>query len=255
MKVVAITNQKGGVGKTTSSVNIAALVAKRGKKTLLIDCDPQGNTTKGCGIDKENLVLTVKDVLLNYELDIERAILKTDWGLDVIPANISFASAEIELMNSAKREERLRLALRALEGKYDYIILDCPPSLGAITINALTASTDVFVPISASYYAFEGVKELMNTLTMVRKLLNDRTRLTGVFLTMTDKREKLTQETLQFAKQIFGDVMCKTVIRRNTKLGESPGHGVPINVFAPNSYGAKDYSALAKEIIDRCEKS
>lgn len=253
MKVLSIVNQKGGVGKTTSAVNISAFLAKAGKKVLLIDCDPQGNATRGYGIDKEHVLFTIKDVLLDYEFEIEKAILKTDYDVDVIPSNIEFASAEMELMNSAKRDERLSLALRPLKDKYDYIILDCPPSLGVITLNALTASTDVFVPISASYYAFDGVKELMKTLTMVRKLLNDEVVLSGVFLTQTDMREKLTQETVRNARQLFGETFCETLIRRNTKLGESPGHGTPISVFAPNSYGAEDYASLVNEITVRCE--
>ena len=253
MKVIAIVNQKGGVGKTTSAVNLAASLGYLGRRVLLIDLDPQGNATDGYGVDKEDLPVTVKDVILDYDLDINTAIIPTGiMGVDIIPANIELSEVDLALISETKREERLKLALRPILGDYDFIIIDCSPSLGLLTINALTAATDVYVPIDASYYAFGGVKQLFRTLNKVKKLLNDDVVLSGVFITMADMRENIAKETVERARQLFSDAMFNTVIRRNTKLRESPGSGQPVCLYDPNSYGAEDYLSLAKEVLKRC---
>lgn len=250
--IIAMVNQKGGVGKTTSAVNLAASLGQLGKKILLIDLDPQGNATDGYGIDKESISITVKDVILDYQLNVRTAIMPTGVkGVDIIPANIELADIDLELINETKREERLKLALRPIKDNYDFIIIDCSPSLGLLTINALTCATDVFVPIDASYYAFGGVKQLFKTLNKVKYLLNDDISLSGVFITMADKRETLAKETIERAKQLFPDAVFKTIIRRNTKLRESPGSGKPVCLYDPNSYGAEDYLSLAKEVLER----
>jgi len=247
-KIIAVVNQKGGVGKTTTAVNISAVLAKKGKKVLLIDEDPQGNATSGLGVDK-NVEKSIYDVIIN-DVDIHEAIVQSPIkNLWVCPSNINLAGAEVELVPMMARETKLKEKLEKVENDFHYIIIDCPPSLGLLTINALTASNSLLVPIQCEYYALEGVGQLMNTVNLIKKQLNKDLYIEGVALTMNDARTNLSNQVISEVKTFFKDNVYKTIIPRNVKLSEAPSFGMPISVYAPKSKGARCYEKLTNEII------
>ena len=247
-KVIAIANQKGGVGKTTTAVNVSAVLAKKGKKVLLIDADPQGNATSGLGVEKE-AELSTYDVLVN-DTKMNEAVINTEIkNLDVCPSNISLAGAEVELVSMMSREQRLKEKLDEVEDKYDYILIDCPPSLGLITLNAFTASNSVLIPVQCEYFALEGLGQLLNTINLVKKHLNKTIEIEGALLTMYDIRTNLSNQVVKEVKKYFGDKVYKTVIPRNVRLSEAPSFGLPITIYDPRSKGAKSYIKFAKEFI------
>ncbi|MDO4563465.1 MAG: AAA family ATPase [Clostridia bacterium] len=247
-RIIAIANQKGGVGKTTTAVNLSAALGKLGKKTLLIDSDPQGNATSGAGVEKRRCEKTVYDVYISEE-DIENVIVETAYeNFDVCPANISLSGAEIELVSMMGRENRLKNAVNAIRDKYDFIIIDAPPSLGLLTINTLTAADTVLVPIQCEYYALEGVSQLTNTISRIKQVLNPDLSLEGILMTMFDSRTNLSIQVVEEVKKFFPGQLCKTLIPRNVRLSEAPSFGQPISKYDPNSKGAIAYDELAKEI-------
>lgn len=248
-KVIAVANQKGGVGKTTTSVNLSASLAKFDQKVLLIDIDPQGNTTSGIGINKADVQYCIYDVLIN-DVPLKDAINSTDTvGLEVVPATIQLAGAEIELVPTISREIRLKKALNKIRDKYDYIIIDCPPSLGILTINSLTAADSVLIPIQCEYYALEGLSQLLNTIRLVQKHLNTELKIEGVLLTMFDARTNLSIQVVEEVKKYFQNKVYSTIIPRNIRLSEAPSHGQSIITYDPKSKGAEVYLELAKEVI------
>ena len=251
-RIISVANQKGGVGKTTSAVNISTVLAKKGKKVLLIDADPQGNATSGVGIDKE-CENSVYDVLIN-DVDIEKTIVETKIkNLKVCPSNIDLAGAEVELVSQMSREQRLKEKLDIVKDNFDYVIIDCPPSLGLITLNAFTASNSVLIPVQCEYYALEGLGQLLNTINLVKKHLNKSLEIEGAVLTMYDMRTNLSNQVVKEVKRYFGDKVYKTVIPRNIKLSEAPSYGMPISVYDPKSKGSRAYEKLTKEIIKNDE--
>ena len=251
-KIISIANQKGGVGKTTTTVNLSAAIAKRGKKVLMIDTDPQGNATSGIGIDKD-AQYSVYDVLVN-EVEIENVLQETQIkGLKICPSNINLAGAEVELVSMMSREKRLKDQLDRIKDQYDYILIDCPPSLGLITLNAFTASDSVLIPVQCEYFALEGLGQLMNTFNLVKKHLNKELEIEGALLTMYDIRTNLANQVVREVKKYFDNKVYKTVIPRNVKLSEAPSYGMPIITYDPKSKGAKAYDKLAKEIIKNNE--
>lgn len=248
-RIIAIANQKGGVGKTTTAVNLGACMATLGKRVLLIDIDPQGNTTSGLGVNKADVRYCIYDIIIN-DVPIEEAILPTSVdNLAVLPATIQLAGAEIELVPTISREVRLRRALQALRPQYDYIVIDCPPSLGLLTVNALTASDSVLIPIQCEFYALEGLSQLLNTIRLVQKHLNTSLEVEGVLLTMLDARTNLGLQVIEDVKKFFRDKVYRTIIPRNVRLSEAPSHGEPIISYDPKSKGAETYMDLAKEVI------
>jgi len=250
VKVIAIANQKGGVGKTTTSVNLSACLADLGKKVLLVDLDPQGNSTSGFGFDKTKIKQSIYDVLVN-DTPIEGVILQTKIeNLMLLPATIQLAGAEIELVSIMSRETKLKRVLDKIKYNYDYVIIDCPPSLGLLTINSLTAANSVLVPIQCEFYALEGLSQLMNTITLVQKNLNPALSLEGVVLTMFDARTNLSIQVVDEVKNHFRHKVYQTIIPRNVRLSEAPSHGQPITRYDPKSKGAEVYIDLAKEVID-----
>lgn len=252
-KVVSIANQKGGVGKTTTSVNMSTILAKRGKKVLLIDTDPQGNATSGLGIDKD-VSFSVYDVLID-DVEIENTLQKTMIkNLEVCPSNINLAGAEVELVSMMSREHRLKEKIDTLKDKYDYIIIDCPPSLGLITLNAFTASDSVLIPVQCEYYALEGLGQLINTINLVKKHLNKNLAIEGALLTMFDIRTNLSNQVVKEVNKYFENKVYKSVIPRNVKLSEAPSFGMPISVYDPKSKGAKAYDKFVKEFIKKNEE-
>jgi len=248
-KIIAVSNQKGGVGKTTTSVNLAACVADAGKRVLLIDIDPQGNASSGLG-QQAREGFSVYQVIID-ELEAEKAIVQTDFGsLDVLPSSIELAGAEIELVAMPGRETLLREALKPVRERYDYIFIDCPPSLSLLTLNAMTAADSVLIPIQCEYYALEGVGQLMNTLQLVRKRLNPELAIEGVVLTMLDGRTNLGLQVVQEVKKYFKGRVYGSIIPRNVRLSEAPSHGMPIHVYDSRSTGANAYRELAAEFIE-----
>lgn len=247
--VLAIANQKGGVGKTTSSVNLSACLAYIGKKVLLVDIDPQGNATSGAGIDKADVEQCIYDVLVD---DVEASDVIRETKVEklyIIPATIQLAGAEIELVPTISREVRLKRALEEVKEDYDYIIIDCPPSLGLLTLNALTAADAVVIPVQCEYYALEGLSQLLSTIRLVQKHLNHELRIEGVLLTMLDARTNLGIQVIEEVKKYFQDKVYRTIIPRNVRLSEAPSHGEPIIIYDPKSRGAEVYLELAKEVV------
>lgn len=249
-KIIAIANQKGGVGKTTTNVNVSACLAVLGKKVLTIDIDPQGNTSSGLGIDKNHIEKSIYDVLINGISPKEAIVHTAVANLDIIVSNIQLAGAEVELVPMMSRETILKRALDEIKDDYDYIFIDCPPSLGLITINALTASNKLLVPIQCEYYALEGLTQLVNTVKLVQRNLNPSLEIEGVVLTMFDARTNLSIQVVSEVKKYFRNKVYTTIIPRNVRLGEAPSHGVPIIVYDPKCAGAEAYSDLAMEILE-----
>ncbi|CAM5197488.1 Chromosome partitioning protein OS=Ureibacillus acetophenoni OX=614649 GN=SAMN05877842_105200 PE=4 SV=1 [Ureibacillus acetophenoni] len=248
-RIIAITNQKGGVGKTTTSVNLSACLAYLGKKVLLIDIDPQGNATSGVGINKGETQHCIYDVLIDDE-DIRNVIKETKVeNLSLVPATISLAGAEVELVSTISREVRLKHALDEVKDRYDYVIIDCPPSLGLLTINALTAADAVIIPVQCEFYALEGLSQLLSTVRLVQKHLNQELYIDGVVLTMLDARTNLGIQVIEEVKKYFQDKVYKSIIPRNVRLSEAPSHGEPIIIYDPKSRGAEIYLELAREVI------
>lgn len=248
MKTLAISNQKGGVGKTTTSVNLAASLAARGQKVLLVDLDPQGNASTGSGIDKARLKHSIYHVLIGDKAMADVIVKSEKSGFDVAPSNRELAGAEVELVNEIARETRLKQALSTING-YDYILLDCPPALNFVTVNALTAADSVMIPMQCEYYALEGLSDLVNTIKKVRAHLNPKLEIEGLLRTMFDTRNMLGQQVSAQLESHFGDKVYKTVIPRNIRLAEAPSYGVPALVYDKTSKGAVAYLDLAKEII------
>lgn len=248
-RVIAVCNQKGGVGKTCSSQNLSAYLAIEGKKTLLIDIDPQSNATSGIGIDKHSVKHSIYDVLHEHK-SLESIILPTQIeNLFIAPSGLNLTGAEVELVNAMSREYRLKKAVEKTKDQFDFIIIDCPPSLGLLTVNALTAADSVIIPVQCEYYALEGLSQLMNTVNLIRDNLNNALEVEGVLMTMADYRTNLTREVIDEVKKFFGDKVYETIVPRSIKLTEAPGFGKPIALYDPNSAGAGAYSNLAKEVI------
>jgi chromosome partitioning protein len=253
-KIIAVANQKGGVGKTTTSVNLGACLAYFGKKVLLVDIDPQGNATSGVGIDKGDIDQCIYNVLVE-DAEVKDVIVETICeGLHILPSTIQLAGAEIELVPTISREVRLKRALEQVSSNYDYIIIDCPPSLGLLTINSLTASDSVIIPVQCEYYALEGLSQLLNTVRLVQKHLNTDLMIDGVLLTMLDARTNLGIQVIEEVKKYFQDKVYETIIPRNVRLSEAPSHGKPIIIYDPKSRGADVYLDFAKEVISIGER-
>lgn len=250
-RIIAVANQKGGVAKTTTAVNLSACLAELGKNVLLLDLDPQGNATSGYGINKEKLSRSIYDVLIN-DVPLAQATLKTELrNLKLVPAKIELAGAEIELVNLEDRDKRLLRALKDVQGEYDFVIIDCPPSLGLLTLNALAAASDILIPIQCEYYALEGLTLLMSTLERVRKSLNPSLNTLGVLLTMFDARTNLSIQVVDEVKKFFRNKVFQTIVPRNVRLGEAPSHGKPIVLYDPKSRGSEVYRDLAEEVLER----
>lgn len=248
-KIIAIANQKGGVGKTTTSVNLSACLAYYGKRVLLVDIDPQGNATSGVGVEKADVEQCVYNVLVE-DVEPRDVVLKTEVeNLSIIPSTIQLAGAEIELVPTISREVRLKRALDSVSDQYDYIIIDCPPSLGLLTINSLTAADAVLIPVQCEYYALEGLSQLLNTVRLVQKHLNTELEIEGVLLTMLDARTNLGLQVIEEVKKYFQDKVYQSIIPRNVRLGEAPSHGKPIIIYDSKSKGAEVYLDLAKEVM------
>jgi chromosome partitioning protein len=251
--IIAIANQKGGVAKTTTAVNLGASLAEKGCKVLLVDLDPQGNATTGSGISKQNLTQCIYDCLIN-NTSVPDVIVETGLpNLWVAPARIELAGAEIELVAEINREGRLASALYPIANSYDFLIIDCPPSLGLLTLNALCAATHVLVPIQCEFYALQGVSLLLRTLDRVRRSINRELEILGVLLTMFDARTNLSIQVVDEVKSHFRDKVFRTIVPRNIRLSEAPSHGVPIIIYDPKSRGAEVYRDLAKEVLERVE--
>lgn len=250
-RIIAIANQKGGVGKTTTAINLSACLAEQGQKVLVVDIDPQGNTTSGFGVDKNEAENTVYEVILK-ECDITDAIIEDVIdNLDLLPSNVNLAGAEIDLIDVDSREYILKESIGSVRDKYDYVILDCPPSLSMLTVNAMTAANTVLVPIQCEYYALEGLTQLIHTINLVKKKLNPSLELEGVVFTMFDSRTNLSLQVVENVKDNLKQNIYKTIIPRNIRLAEAPSHGLPINLYDPKSSGAESYKLLAQEVMER----
>ena len=250
-KIIAIINQKGGVGKSTTAINLAAALGDQGKQVLLVDLDPQGNATSGLGIEKKQLNCCIYDVLLN-DLDIKEAIIPDVYqGLDLVPATINLAGAEVELVAEMARESRLKDAVGSLRGKYDYIFIDCPPSLGLLTVNALVGADKLIIPIQTEFYALEGVTKLLESMKRVKSRLNPSLEIFGILLTMYDGRTTLSRQVAAEVRNYFGSQVFETIIPRTVKLSEAPSYGMPITQYDPSGKGAAAYIELAKEVVNR----
>ena len=250
-KIISIANQKGGVGKTTTAINLSAALAGQGKKVLLIDADPQANASSGLGVDIRELNSTIYECLVN-QLDPNKAILPTPTkNLFIIPSHIDLVGAEIEMLNIPNRETLLKNMLEQVRDDYDYIFIDCSPSLGLITINALTASNSVIIPVQCEFFALEGIAKLLNTVKIIKSKLNPNLQIEGFLLTMHDNRLRLSNQVYEEVKRHFGDLAFNTVISRNVRLSEAPSHGQSVLDYDASSKGAKNYTALAKELINR----
>ena len=251
-KIISVANQKGGVGKTTTTVNLSTILAKKGKKVLLIDTDPQGNATSGLGVSKD-VELSVYDILIGdteFDETLQETAVK---NLKVCPSNISLAGAEVQLVSMMSREQRLKTKLDKIKDQYDYILIDCPPSLGLVTLNAFTASDSVLIPVQCEYFALEGIMQLLNTITQARKSLNPNLEIEGVVLTMLDSRTNLGLEVVENVRGFFRERVYDTIIPRLIRLTEAPSHGKPIANYDPTSRGTEAYINLAKEVIARNE--
>lgn len=253
-RIIAIANQKGGVGKTTTAINLSACLAEAGKKVLMLDCDPQGNATSGLGVNKNTAEITSYDILIG-EATAEEAIIHTDYeGLDIIASNINLSGAEIELIGIEQKEFILKKQIDTIKDRYDFIIIDCPPSLNMLTVNAMTTADTVLVPIQCEYYALEGLSQLIHTINLVNQRLNPRLRMEGVVFTMYDARTNLSLQVVENVKSNLKQTIYKTIIPRNVRLAEAPSHGMPINVYDTRSAGAESYRLLAEEVIEHVEE-
>lgn len=252
-RIIAVANQKGGVGKTTTSINLSACLAEAGQRVLVVDVDPQGNTTSGLGVDKNNIENTIYEMMLG-ECSVEDCIIKGVLdNLDVMPSNVNLAGAEIDLIGIEDREYILKKAINSVRENYDFIVVDCPPSLSMLTVNAMTASDTVLVPIQCEYYALEGLSQLIHTINLVKKRLNPDLEMEGVVFTMYDARTNLSLQVVENVKENLKQTIYKTIIPRNIRLAEAPSHGVPINLYDSKSAGAESYRLLADEVIHRGE--
>ena len=250
-RIIAIANQKGGVVKTTTAINLSACLAEAGQRVLVIDIDPQGNTTSGLGVMKDEIENTVYEVMLQ-EIGMEDAIIKGVFdNLDIVPSNVNLAGAEIDLIDAEDREYILKNEIGKIKSGYDYIILDCPPSLSMLTVNAMTAANTVLVPIQCEYYALEGLTQLIHTINLVKKKLNPKLELEGVVFTMYDSRTNLSLQVVENVKDNLNQTIYKTIIPRNIRLAEAPSHGLPINIYDSKSAGAESYRMLAQEVMGR----
>ncbi len=252
-RIIAIANQKGGVGKTTSAINLSACLSEIGKKVLTVDMDPQGNTTSGLGLDKSDCKHTVYELILG-ECSVTDAVIHTEIeNLDLIPSNVNLAGAEIELLDINDREYVLRNEIDYIRDDYDFILIDCPPSLNMLTVNAMTTADTVLVPIQCEYYALEGLSQLMYTINLVQERLNPKLKMEGVVFTMYDARTNLSLQVVENVKNNLDTTIYKTIIPRNVRLAEAPSHGLPINLYDSRSVGAESYRMLAREVIERGE--